>query len=110
MIVYISGPMSNMPDLNFPMFHKAAATLRASGYTVVNPAELDEADPKQMEWHQYLRRDIEHLVKCDAIAMLPGFEKSKGACLELHIARELGMKVIYIGAFTGAVPMVQAAT
>ena len=96
MRIYVSGGMSGLPDLNFPAFHKAAASLRASGYEVVNPAELDDADPKELEWHQYLRRDITHLVTCDGIAMLPGWEKSKGARLEKHIATELGMRVIYL--------------
>lgn len=39
--LYISGPITGMPDLNFPAFHAAAAALRAAGYTVTNPAELD---------------------------------------------------------------------
>lgn len=96
MRIYVSGGMSGLPDLNFPAFHRAAASLRASGYEVVNPAELDDADPNAMQWHQYLRRDITHLVTCDAIAMLPGWERSKGARLEHHIARELGMRVIFV--------------
>ena len=37
--IYVSGPMSGLPDLNFPAFHAAAAELRALGHTVVNPAE-----------------------------------------------------------------------
>jgi hypothetical protein len=88
--------MTSIPEFNFPAFHRAAVSLRASGYTVINPAELDEADSTPKEWHEYLRRDLAELVKCDTIAMLPGYEKSKGARLEKHVAEELGMRVIFI--------------
>ncbi|MBT9158943.1 MAG: hypothetical protein DDT26_00192 [Dehalococcoidia bacterium] len=41
MRIYISGPMTGLHDLNFPAFRDAAAKLRAIGYEVVNPAELN---------------------------------------------------------------------
>ena len=96
-VVYLSGPMSNLPAFNFPAFHAGAAALRAEGYTVINPAELDEADTEPVgskPWASYLRRDIVELMKAEAIALLPGWENSKGARLELHIATELGFEVI----------------
>jgi DNA-binding CsgD family transcriptional regulator len=99
--VYISGPMTGMPQLNFPAFHSAAKKLRAKGYKVINPAELDGAEEQTMEWHQYLRRDIVELVKCEVIAMLPGWVNSRGAKLEKSIADALGMKTIYLGPDAG---------
>jgi hypothetical protein len=96
-VIYLSGPMTGMPEFNFPAFHKAAASLRASGHEVVNPAELDAADAgKPMTWEMYLRRDIRALMECTGIALLPGWEKSKGAKLEKHIADQLGMSVIFL--------------
>lgn len=85
--IYISGPMTGKPDLNFPAFHRAATYLRAKGYEVVNPAEFGE-EPG-MEWHQYLRKDIAALVECDEIYLLEGWQQSKGASLEVHIAHTL---------------------
>jgi len=96
MRVYVSGPMTGLPNLNFPAFHKAAASLRASGYEVVNPAELDESDGVDLPWADYLRRDIRYLLDCTHIALLPGWENSRGARLEKHIADELGMRPIFI--------------
>lgn len=96
---YISGPMSNMPEFNFPAFHAAAATLRAEGLDVLNPAELDEADdvpPGGRPWEDYLRRDIRALMDCRGIALLPGWEKSRGACLEAHVAQALGFTFRYL--------------
>lgn len=89
--VYIAGPMTGIPDLNFPTFHRVAARYRADGFDVVNPAEIN-ADPAAA-WVDCMRADIRELVTCDAIVLLPGAERSRGATLELHIARALGMGV-----------------
>ena len=92
--VYIAGPMTGLPGLNFPAFHREAAIYRAQGYEVSNPAEIN-ADPSA-GWLECMRADIRELVDCDHIAMLPGWERSKGASLEHHIAQALSMQVIYI--------------
>ena len=93
MKIYISGPMTGLPALNFPAFHAAAAELRAAGLDVVNPAEI--CPDHTMAWADCMRADIVALMECDAIAMLPGWMDSKGARLERHIAVELGMAVHY---------------
>jgi hypothetical protein len=92
MKVYIAGPMTNLPDLNFPAFHAMAARLRAAGHEVKNPAEINP-DPTA-KWHDCMRADIRELVTCDAIAMLPGWKESKGATLEHHIAKALELTVL----------------
>lgn len=89
--LYLSGPMTGLPDLNMPAFHAAAARLRAAGYTVVNPAEIN-SDPAA-DWHACMRADIKALCDCDAIALMPQWGQSKGAHLELHIAHRLGLEV-----------------
>lgn len=100
--VYISGPMTGVPHFNFPAFHAAAWMLRSRGYEVVNPAEINsETDG---EWHQYLRADIKALCDCDALALLPGWEQSKGAHLELHIAHRLGLHIGALDSFLDSQP------
>lgn len=91
MKIYISGPMTGLPEFNYPAFHAAASRLRTQGFDVVNPAELDTDTTK--EWHHYMRNDIKALVDCDHVIVLPGWEKSRGATLEVFIATQLGMKV-----------------
>ena len=93
MTVYIAGPMTGLPELNFPAFHAEATRLRALGYEVVNPAEINP--DKDMSWRQCMRTDIAALVFCDGIQLLPGWQDSKGATLEHHIAERLGMDVSY---------------
>ncbi|MES2148614.1 MAG: DUF4406 domain-containing protein [Pseudomonadota bacterium] len=102
--IYIAGPMTGLPDLNFPAFHGEARWLRAMGNEVVNPAEIN-ADPSA-KWEDCMRADIAQLVTCDTIHMLPGWEKSRGATLEHHIALSLGMAISFSpragdGAFHG---------
>ena len=93
MRTYLAGPMTGLPDLNFPAFRAAAARLRARGLTVINPAELN---PDQgIDWYSAMRADIAALVTCDSIHMLPGWERSTGATLEHHIADRLGMAVVF---------------
>lgn len=90
--VYVSGPMSGLPDLNFPAFHQAAAQLRALGLQAVNPAEINPGST--MSWEACMRADIKALCDCDALVMLPGWENSRGAHLEVHLAHRLGMQVL----------------
>lgn len=37
--VYLSGPMTGLPDFNYPAFHDAAQRLRSIGHRVESPAE-----------------------------------------------------------------------
>lgn len=105
MKVYLSGPMSGRPNDNFPTFHAFAAALRALGYDVVNPAEIDPGIPKPADdspemrvfYLACLREDIKALCDCHFIALLPGWEGSSGAHLELHIAHRLGLMVKNVG-------------
>lgn len=85
--------MTGLPEFNFPAFHAKAAELRAQGFDVVNPAE--HAEEPNKSWAEYLRKDIRMLMDCDAIWLMPGWSKSRGARLEHHIANELGFAVLY---------------
>jgi hypothetical protein len=92
--LYLSGPMTGLPQLNFPAFHRAAARLRERGYVVVSPAELNPDNT--VTWQAAMRTDIKALCDCDAIALMPGWEKSAGAQLELHVAHRLGLEVLIL--------------
>ena len=98
MRIYLAGPMTGYPDLNFPLFHAEAARLRAHGYDVVNPAEIN-SDPNA-PWTVCMRQDIAQLVTCHAIAVLPGWRRSRGASLEVGIAQALEMPVHEAAALT----------
>ena len=92
--IYLSGPMTGLPDLNFPAFNAHADRLRALGYTVINPAEINPEST--MSWHDCIRADIRALMDCDTVATLPGWLNSAGAHLEVHIAHRVGMRIVEV--------------
>lgn len=96
MKIYISGPISDMPEFNAPAFNEAALVLRNAGNDVVNPSELDNAEHHQT-WAHYMKRDIALLVFCDEIQVLSGWQGSRGATLECLIGSLLDMPVLAYG-------------
>lgn len=88
--VYLSGPMTGLPGYNYPAFHDAARRLRSMGYYVFNPAESFEGDTSRPR-EDYMRKDIEMLLQADMVALLHGWEKSKGVAVELAVATSLGL-------------------
>jgi len=89
--IYLSGPMTGLPGLNFAAFHSMTASLRAVGHTVTNPAEIN---PDGGTCSDCMRRDIAALMDCDTVATLPGWQDSRGASLEVHIGKALGMRIV----------------
>ena len=91
--IYLAGPMTGIPEFNYPAFHAEAARLRALGYHVENPAE--NPDPACKSWAGYMRMALAQLVTCDAIYLLKGWENSKGARIERALATELNIQLQY---------------
>ena len=120
MKLYLAGPMRGIPEFNFPAFHAAAARLRDLGHVVFNPAEKDierwgtiaaggntTGSEDELETKLGLKKgeairiclgdDLEWIcAHADGIAMLPGWQNSKGALAEKATAEALGLKVIYL--------------
>ena len=86
---YIAGPMTGLPDFNYPAFNAMAAKLRAQGHHVENPAEAVECD----SWEAYMRLAIAQLVTCDTIVLLLGWGDSRGAKIEYRLAGDLGLRI-----------------
>jgi hypothetical protein len=101
---YLAGPMSGIPQFNFPAFIDAAVALRARGYEIVSPAELDssevqvaamasptgeldaEAKIAGETWGQILARDVQIVSdEVQGIIFLPNWQKSRGARLEAFV-------------------------
>lgn len=89
--VYISGPMSGMPEMNYPAFHAAEAKLRELGYEVENPANNPDPEPKT--WEGFMRMAVKQVCECDSVVCLPGWEDSRGANVEVALAKTLSMDV-----------------
>jgi len=91
--LYIAGPMTGIPDFNFPLFRRAEELLREVGYDVENPINAYDGDTSRT-WVEYMKADIPAMLSCDGIAVLDGYRDSKGASLEVYIAQELEMPVM----------------
>lgn len=89
--LYVSGPMTGFPDLNYPAFNRAAEQLRAAGYEVTNPVDKDV--PDTAPWLEHMRADIKLMMDCDGVALLPGWQHSRGANVEINLAHGLGLPV-----------------
>lgn len=86
-MIYLSGPMTGLPDFNRPLFTIAANSLRLQKHRVLSPHELGVKGP----WEHCMKHDLlAMLTFCNKIALLPGWEKSRGCKLEISVASVLG--------------------
>lgn len=92
--LYLSGPMTGIENFNFPLFNTIANQLREEGYEVINPAEIGSVD---WSWEENMRKCLEELTRADAIVVLPNWEKSNGATVEVSTGLMLGMRVYNAG-------------
>lgn len=88
--IYISGPMTGVPGHNHTAFNEAAKLLQDEGWDVVNPADVGSI--AGFKWGDYVRFGLTKLVSCTDIYLLSGWELSRGASLEHHIAATLGLR------------------
>ena len=113
--IYLAGPMRGYANFNFPAFDYAAEKLRMQGFEVFSPADRDrtaygaeiENNPTGDEnkvtnpactINDCMSADCEWICRnADAIALLPGWEKSSGANAELALSKALGLTQIILG-------------
>lgn len=84
--------MSNIPEYNFPAFHAAEEALVGLGHQVENPA-VNGAGGTDKPYDWYVRRGLVQLTLCDGVALLPGWENSTGARLEVHAGAVIGCQI-----------------
>lgn len=91
--VYLAGPMRGFPAENRAGFDEAAERLRAGGFFVTTPHELNgegafllRVAVRRSAW--FIREDA------DVVVRLPGWEDSVGTLFEIEIARAAGKRVV----------------
>ena len=93
--VYISGPMTGLPNMNRKTFAEAEEWCRQQGMSPFNPGWLLFEEDTAFKYDEMLQIDIAALSLCDMILLLPGYDKSNGARVELELATRLGLQIEY---------------
>lgn len=103
MKIYICGPITGIPNWNRPAFNEASERLITSGFAIpVNPHDICayivayHRGPEELLWQKCMKADIAELLTCDGIALLPGWQNSKGANIERTLALQLGIQCLPI--------------
>ena len=100
-MIYISGRITGNKNWkeDFQKAEEFLLSLGFSNYEIKNPLDLAEESKEiwgdNSTYAQYMINDIHELIFCTDIYMLRGWWRSKGARLERHVAKVLGMKIIY---------------
>lgn len=95
--IYISGPMTGLPNFNYPAFNRAARFFRAMGHKVYNPAEFPARVGEEFPIREAFAEFMMFIcLQADMVALLPGWEKSDGAVAEMAVARRLGIETFII--------------
>jgi hypothetical protein len=128
-VLYLAGPMTGMEDLNYPAFAEAEYQLKRRRFTVRSPHRVDELFPllystpadhhgvkamtrtgedcdmcAERTWEWYMGKTLAMLLKCEGVALLDGWQQSRGALLEVAVADHLKMPVLSFGAWMQAGP------
>lgn len=93
--VYLSGPMTGLPDYNRAAFNLREQAFSAKGNTVLNPARLSEKAGLNHDYEWFLKRALLMMLQADVIYVFGDVTHSRGVDLELRIARELRMQVVF---------------
>jgi hypothetical protein len=95
--IYIAGKITG--ELPYHYRHKfgyAATKLRAEGYKVINPVELNgELSQFGFDYEDMMRICFAAIDTCDAVYMLSDWSESPGARREHEYAINSGKEIIY---------------
>ena len=92
MILYLSGPISGVPDYKAKFDAAESYLSNWKNHTVLNPAMLPIG---LKEYDDYMTIGYAMLDAADGIVMLAGWKKSQGAKEELRAAIHSGKKCFY---------------
>jgi hypothetical protein len=91
---YIAGPVSGLDEKEYrASFRKAEIAVAIMGYEPVNPVELPHNHDKT--WLSCMREAITEMMKCDMVYVHGDWEQSRGASIEVQLAKDLGIPITY---------------
>lgn len=93
--LYVSGPMTGLPEYNVHAFRRASFELRQAGYLVLDPSAKGLI--YGWTWKDYMHAALREMLLCDGVALLTGWQDSRGARIEVDLADKLEMEVKMVG-------------
>ena len=94
MKVYISIPIAGRDiAAQRELADAVAKVLAASGHEPLNP--FCNGLPEDAPRAEHMRKDLRMLLRCNAIALCPGWKYSVGCLLECSVAKQCGMAIAY---------------
>lgn len=94
---YLAGPMTGLPEYNFPEFDRYCEILRKKNFDIISPHEIDHGETPEtrgsLDYHLYIKEGLKALLTCDAVILMPGWENSHGSRFEVEVARKCGMNI-----------------
>ncbi len=94
-VIYLSGPMTGLPDYNRPAFDERARLMREAGYIVNNPADISRQYGLDKPYAFFFRESMRMLLRSDVVYVFGDITNSKGAIMELNVAKTAEMPVIW---------------
>lgn len=90
---YIAGKISDLPEAEWRAnFDQAKAIVQQMGFEPISPIDLPHDHDRS--WDACMREDITAMLSCDYVYAQNNWTQSKGATLEVTLARALGIQVI----------------
>jgi hypothetical protein len=99
MIAYLAGPMSGIPEFNYPAFAEHAKYIREQlKYEVISPAEqgFGSFNPGTTGYEEVLNDCVKLVSLADMLFVMEGWTKSNGARAEVMCAAVYNMPIHYI--------------
>jgi hypothetical protein len=109
MRIYLAGPMRGLPQWNCQAFIEAESRWMKEGWEVISPyrqdvllgndsrvlsdRELNRLAQDQGWLRKVIKEDVSWICECDALGLIPGWERSLGATVEVALAQFLGLDI-----------------
>jgi len=89
--------MTGIPNKNKSKFEETARIVKAIGMNPITPFDLDVVEPcDPADWVANMKRDVKFLMGFDGVVVLRGWELSKGARVEVALARLFNLPIFYV--------------
>ena len=97
---YLAGPIRGIPQFNWPAFNAVSSCLKSQGYEVISPVDLDRdmgysfqsPDDYLAATRKLFANSVFNMIlDADAVLLLPGWKKSRGAMAEIMCAKAIDL-------------------